>query len=519
MRRRSSVIGPLMLITIGALFLLGNVRPDLSAWEVAAEYWPFLLIAWGALRLLELALWALRRRPLPVSGVSGGEWTLVVLLCVFGSGLYLAHNRFGPPWARFGLRGVEWFGEPYDYPLEVKRVQAGRSPRVIVENFHGNTRITGIDSTEVEVKGRKTVRAIRESDAIGADRETPLEIVQNGDSILVRTNQERRRRGEHVTADLDIAVPKGASIEARGRVGDFDITDLDGNIEIVSDNAGVRVQNVGGAVRVDLRKSDLIRAVNVKGSVELKGRGDNIELDTIAGQVVISGVYVGDIDIRGVAKPIRYDGAQTDFSVESCPGQIRMARGYLNAENIVGPLVLNAKSKDVQIAGFTQSVSLNLERGDIELRPGKLPLGRMDVVTRSGHIEFAVPDGAKFEMKANVHRGEVQNDFGSPLMVSSEGRGGTILGVIGDGPQIVLSTDRGSVTVRKASGADILTPMPPRPPLPPRDKAGNVEDIVDRHAEAIERRADELARRLEAGADRLHRKIEKEIDRTTTKIQ
>ena len=45
--------------------------------------------------------------------------------------------------------------------------------------------------------------------------------------------------------------PKGATIEAHGRYGDFDVTDVAGNVEITSDNAGVRLQNVGGSARVD----------------------------------------------------------------------------------------------------------------------------------------------------------------------------------------------------------------------------------------------------------------------------
>lgn len=514
--RRGSLTGPIILILIGGLFLLNNLRPDWSLLDMVSKYWPFLLIAWGTLRLLEI-LWTYQRKSLPSHrGVSGGEWALIIFICLAGSGLFFAREHFGArPWNRVGFHGLEFFGEAYDYPVEEQTTPTSKTVRVIVENFRGNVRITGSDAAEVKVTGRKTVRAMKQPDADEGNRRTPLEIVPGDNTVLIRTNQEKWRNEQFVTADLEISIPRGASLQARGRRGDFDVSDLDGLVEITSGNAGVRVQNLRGALRVDLDKSDVIRAVNVKGDVELKGHGENIELEGIDGQVVINGTYSGDLDFRKLAKSLRYEGPQTDLRVERCPGQIRMARGYFNGDDLVGPVVLTARSKDVQIAGFTQSLNLNLDRGEVDLRPGKLPLAKIEVVARSGHIELALPDGAKFTMRANVDKGEVQNDFGDVLRVDSQGRGGTISGSVGDGPAITLSTGRGSVTIRKSSGAELispLTPMPPSPPKSPRDRAG-VEEIIDRHRERVERIADEIGRRSEERADDLGRRIERELDK------
>ena len=50
--RVRSVVGPLILILLGAVFLINNVRPDLNLFTFIANYWPFLLIAMGVLRLM-----------------------------------------------------------------------------------------------------------------------------------------------------------------------------------------------------------------------------------------------------------------------------------------------------------------------------------------------------------------------------------------------------------------------------------------------------------------------------------
>src|SRR5579863_7560883 len=82
--RRASLLAPLLLIGLGALFLARNVYPDLRLLDYLAKYWPFLLILWGVLRLGEILYWGATRQPFPRSGISGGEWGLVVLLCFLG---------------------------------------------------------------------------------------------------------------------------------------------------------------------------------------------------------------------------------------------------------------------------------------------------------------------------------------------------------------------------------------------------------------------------------------------------
>jgi DUF4097 and DUF4098 domain-containing protein YvlB len=460
--RRGSVVGPLILILIGALFLLNNIRPDLSLIGMMAQYWPYLLIAWGVLRLVEILFLFGRSRSTPVAGVSGGEWVLIVFLCIFGTGLYSFRNQVGH-WRAGNVRlpVLEVFGEPFDYPINEQRVPQNKAGRLLVENFRGNARIVGADVTEVKVTGRKTIRALNTESASKADSITPIEVVAQGDLIVVRTNQERAQGENRVSADLEITVPKGMSVECRGRYGDFEVNDLTGNVEVVSDNAGVRVQNIGGTVRADLRRSDIIRAVNVKGQVQLKGRWNNIELENIEGQVIMQGNYSGDVQFRNVAKPIRFEGDQTQFNIERCPGEVRMARGYFNGNNLVGPIRINSRSKDIQISDFTQGLEISIDRGDIELRPAGI--GRMDIRTRSGAIDIALPASARFQLRAEVNKGDVTNDFGDILKVNNEGRGGTIHGGA-DGPQITLNTDRGSITVRKSSGE--TGPIPARSTVP-----------------------------------------------------
>jgi DUF4097 and DUF4098 domain-containing protein YvlB len=140
------------------------------------------------------------------------------------------------------------------------------------------------------------------------------------------------------------------------------------------------------------------------------------------------------------------------MNVERIPGEIRIERGNVSLQNVVGPLRLNTRSSDVSLDGFTNGLELSVDKGDIELRPGHLPLGKMSVRTRSGNIELALPQTANFALSAITNHGEVDNSFGEALKQRSEGPGAKLEGSVGVGPDVTLTTNRGSITVRKAGG-------------------------------------------------------------------
>jgi DUF4097 and DUF4098 domain-containing protein YvlB len=447
--RRRSLIGPLLLVLIGLFFLLENLRPDWVSFDIVSRYWPFLLIVWGVLRLLEVLFWKLSRKPLPSRGVSGGEWTLIVFICLIGTGLFLIHGNF-PSLPRFISvgRGVEMFGEAFDFPVAEQR-QPASATRIIVENLRGNTRIIGSETQEIKVAGRKTIRAYRQSEADEANRRTTVEILKQGDQILVRAGQEQGSTNMQISSDLDITVPAGSSIQATGRSGDFDILSIRGDVEVRSDSAGVRLQDIGGKARVDVRRGNLVRALNVKGGVEVLGNGRDVELENVEGGVNVNGSYSGNIEFRNLAKPMVFQSGTTELRFERLPGRLNMGLGNLKITEVVGPLRLTARSKDVQIEELSGEMEVSVERGDVTFSSKQAPAGKIDVTTRSGDVELLLPAGAGFEVDAMTHRGEATSAFGESVRAATEGQGATLKGSTGKGPKLTIRTDRGKITLGK----------------------------------------------------------------------
>jgi len=445
---RRSLTGPLILILLGVMFLTRNLWQEVPLFQWISMYWPFILIAWGVLRLIEVLIEASRSKPLPSGSLSGGEVALIILLCIVGSGMYAA-DRHGVHFPPFGNTSLEMFGEQYDYRTSAEKPVKGKV-HVVFENLRGNVRISGSDDPTIKVDEHKMVRAFNKPDADQADGQTPLEIVLDGDRIVVRTNQEKASHARRVSCDLEVTLPRSAAIEGRGSYGDYDVNDVAGSVDIASGNAGVRLTNIGGGAKVDLQRSDLVRAVDVKGDVDIEGRGSDVELENIAGQVTVNGSYSGTLQFKNLAKPLHLESRNTDLRVEKVPGTITMSLSDFTGTNLIGPVRLVTRSKDIHLEDFTQSLELETERGDIDLKPGKLPVPKIDARSRSGNIDLELSESAKFELKATTTRGEAHNEYGEPIQTATEGQGGTLKGKTGDGPVITITTDRGAVTVKKS---------------------------------------------------------------------
>lgn len=455
--RHGSLVGPLIILLLGVVFLISNLKPELSAWRLFARYWPFLLIFWGVARLLEYGVARAASRPIPRT-LTGGEVFLAILLCLFGSAFFSAERSEGRFW-HFGHRSIEILGESYDFNFEAGR-QLPPNSSVVIQNLQGNVRIVGVDSPEMKITGRKTIKAFDRSSAEETDKKTPLDIAEQGGQIYVRTNQDRLPGDSRITTDLEISVPKTAILRLEGRQGDIEIRDVVGPVDIASGNAGVRLANIAKDVRINVRRSDIVRASGLKGNLAIAGRGRDIELDAITGTVGIDGDFSGTVKLHDLAKPVRYASSVTEMSIEKVPGRVDMDLGSLHAVDVVGPFKLSARSKDIHIEGFSKDLDISSRRGDIEIRDPKMPLPNIRAQSQNGNVELALPGNAVFSLDARTAHGKVQNEFGEAIEVQEFGksakRRGATASKTGTGAQIRLSTDRGDIILKKTTHLESL---------------------------------------------------------------
>jgi len=128
--RRGGLVGPVILIGLGIVFLLNNLGVlSWSVWEVLLRMWPVLLIALG----LDLLI---GRR-----SIWGSLLALVLILAVLAGGLWLSGVHLGT--------GESGTGEVVSQPLE-----GATQARVVISQGSGIQRISALSETANLVEGK-----------------------------------------------------------------------------------------------------------------------------------------------------------------------------------------------------------------------------------------------------------------------------------------------------------------------------------------------------------------------------
>ena len=445
--RPRSITGPLILVVIGVVFLLNNLGHDLPLWSLFSNYWPVLLILMGVIGLVEVLYHAGRGAAIPPRPLAGGGawfWIILLLFVAWGS-----NNRGGFQLGRLNAGGINILGTDYEYDVNAVSPAQGVT-RVVLDNIHGNLSLKGEDTGEVKVSGRKTVRAFNRNEADRGNEQSQVRVERQGDLLIVHAEEPHTGRMLSISTDLDITLPAGINVEARGRNGDLTVEDISGSVDVTSGHGDVRLNNIGKDVKIESSRTGLVRATSVKGSLDLQGRGGEVQIEKVDGQVTINGEYSGTLEFRELAKPLHFSSARSDFRVEQIPGSVTLDLSEMKINNVVGPVRFQTGTRDVQVTDVTNSLEITLDRGDVQVTQTKTPLPKMEIRSKNGDVTLTAPEKSAFELDGRTNQGEAQNEFGAPIEGQTDGRGATLKGRVGGGgPRISLTTDRGSLTVRR----------------------------------------------------------------------
>jgi Putative adhesin len=465
--RRRSFAGPLVLIVIGIVFLLGNV--GLLPWwrlgQLFAHYWPALIILWGVVKLLEYHH-AQREGRRPAGIGAGGVFLLIVLIV---SGL-AATQAARLNWDE--LRDeINWgdgefspFGHKYDFDDQLQQeFPAGASLHVV--NDRGTVTVNASDDNQIRVVVHKHVTADKQADADKWNAATKPQINISDHTVTINGNTQGA--GEHsVAADLDVSVPRKASVVISSRRGDVNVLGRNADLDISTQRGDVSASDIIGKVNLNVSRGSA-RVSKVSGDVSLQGRGDDISLDEIKGGARLNGEF-DSIKLAKISNAVSFKSARTDLEFARLDGELDIDSGDLRASSLIGPFRLITRSKDVRLTGVAGDIRLEDENGAIEIRSSKL--GSMEIRNRNGEVQIYLPEKAGFQVNAQARGGEIQTDY-PELKVSSEGEeNATATGVIGSGgPRLVINNEHGTIEIRRGS-ALAEAPAPPKAPKVPRNQ-------------------------------------------------
>jgi DUF4097 and DUF4098 domain-containing protein YvlB len=447
---RRSFAGPIILILIGLMFLLGNLHviPWRSLGHYFARWWPVFIILWGVIKLIEYAL-AQRQNRRTVTFGAGGIVFLVFLIVIglVASGVDRVANTVN--WGELGDRGVfgEVFGQAYTFNQELQQdFPAGGSLKVVSER--GAITVDPWDQNRIKVVVTKKLRATDQADADKADTATRALISVSGSEVLLNANTIGAGN-RAVESDMIIYLPRKAMISVATRQGDVSISGRTGDVQVSNSHGDVNLNDLSGDVTVSLRQGSL-KIVKVTGNVVVDGRLNEVTVADVTGSVRVNGDVMDGLTLAHVARQVTYRSSRTDLEFASLPGELTMQSGDIKAKQMTGPVRLTTRSKDIHIDDVSGDVHIENSNGILEVHTAKLPLGSLQLSNRNADIRVVLPARAAFQLDASTRRGDITSDFGGINVSTSRGESRAAGSVGSGGPRLEINNEHGDVEIRKA---------------------------------------------------------------------
>ena len=445
-QRRRSIFSGLILILIGVVFLIYEFHPGFPIGHMFRRYWPLLLIIWGVAHLIEHLL-ASRTGARP-AGISGGEVALMIVLFMVIAGMT------GFDWVRKQNPDIDFdmgdvFAHSYDWTNDLPPVSAKPNETISILTQRGNITLSPSSDSKIHVSVHKSARGENENDAKQLADKVRVSVNPTGDGFQIQP-QETAGETSDVRVDLDIRVPAQASVTADTTHGDITVAQMTGPVTIHSQSGDLEIHDVTGDVSAEMAHGD-VRANNIKGNVRLTGGGGEVALSGISGDATIEGDFYGPIRARNVDKTVRYTSSRTSLTLVHLTGQLEMDSGDLTISDQPGGVQLRTTNKDVTLENVGGRIDLSDQRGDIEVTFKQPPRDEILIADQSGNIGLTLPAQSSFEVSAVSRNGEIDNDFGSSGMKSSNNGDTTVLqGTFGThGPHITLNTTYGTISIHK----------------------------------------------------------------------
>jgi hypothetical protein len=373
LKHRPSLLGALLWVGLGIVFLLQNFGVGIGFWSLAARYWPLLLILLGLGKVIDYFL------KKDAVSVSVGEIIGILFLLLIGSFLTkVSDSHFAQVFRELpiqiggvSVRPGQWMGESHSYTDEAvaERLRGEASP-ILIENSYGSLSVIPGSDREVRARLKKVIYA-GESRAKDIAAEVRLEMKteskgepgtpvkpeaepakKSGEAyFVVRTNRESLNSKDYAfNTDLEVIVPKNSQVTIRNTFGDVRVGGINGKLDINTTHRSLKISDCTGEFNISTRFADS-QLTNLVGNVKLDSRS--------RGRVYIENIK-GDLNVTSEYSPLEVINIDGKVQLSNTEGSIRV-------ERITKPVVIDSRGSEVQIQNLQSSLKLNASHKKVEI--------------------------------------------------------------------------------------------------------------------------------------------------------
>jgi DUF4097 and DUF4098 domain-containing protein YvlB len=468
--RRSSILGPVLLIAIGVIFLLIQTgRIDHSHfWAWYGQWWPLLLVGAGVVVLAEWAMdqFLLRdpQRPRYRRSLGGGIFLLVLAFIV--TGVVAANVHEFPngtsrlfPGVQFDQDSLdELFGDKHESDQSLDfAFNAGSS--LNVTNPRGDVTVSGTsDDNRIHIAIHKQVYARTDSEADTKAEELVPSTGSEGSAFNLSMPSLDGAR-----SDLVIEMPASAATTVTANRGDIHIASIKAAVNATANRGDIELSAITGATNAHINNGgSSITAHNLDAGLAIQGHAQDLTLSDIAGPVTINGEFFGTTNLEHINGAIHFHTSRTDLQFERLDGEMEISSNGISADQVMGPVVLTTGNRNVSLDRVAGDISVTNHNGSIDLTAAPA-LGNITLEDRNGSVHATMPESAGFSVDAHTTNGDVSTDL--PLHTNGSENEKSLVGTVGaGGPLLRINTTNSDVSIHKGD----VQPLPPTPPAPPK---------------------------------------------------
>lgn len=481
--RRTSILGPLLVIGIGVTLLLlrlGNISFAQFA-DLYGRFWPFLFIAAGIVLALEWAYDQYSHQegvPFTRRGVGGGVVFLLILLSISGAAIHAFHvnHAFALDGMHLGSDNLgEFFGERHESEQELDQPFAPGTV-LSIDNPRGDVTVLGKSGDDkVHIVVNKQLYYFGTASDSLPDKLTPR-ISLSGGTLSIAVPQL-----DNSSADLSITVPDTGQTTINAARGAINVSDLRAPLNLTAGKGDIELDRIGGPVTAHLNSNGAsFSAHSVQGDLQLKGHADDLNLTNVSGRVTLEGDFYGDTHMESLAGPVSFHTNRTQFSFSKLDGMVDISSDEeLTGSQITGPTELHTRSRNISLERVTGPVDIVNANGTVDVT-NAMPLGNITVENRDGAVTLTLPEHAGIAIDAGTRDGGIEDEITHTSIPSTQNA--TDHGTTGDASNhVTVHTTHADITLHQAFVEPPAAPAPPAPPTSPTTTASPQRPAKSKH--------------------------------------
>ena len=213
-------------------------------------------------------------------------------------------------------------------------------------------------------------------------------------------------------ADLELTIPRGATLEIHTASGDLRLGDWEGRLNHHASSGDVRIRQV-------------------KGEASIRTTSGGLEIERYQGKLKV-GTTSGDVRLEEVEGDVRLETISGDAELECFKGsqEIQTVSGDLTLRRGEGEVAASTTSGDLS-GDLRQCPRLKASTvsGDLRMELEPLSGGSYEVHTTSGDVRLRIPRDSKLEVRFATLSGDVscrlplRGEHASEETLSAEGVG------------------------------------------------------------------------------------------------